>query len=296
MFKSGFVTIIGKPNVGKSTLLNSIIKEKVSIVSPKPQTTRNSITGILNSENHQVVFLDTPGTIKPKTKLDEYMLKSINSALEGIDVILYLLDATKPFRDEELELIEGYAKTDVKVIVVVNKTDETTFERLYPKLDKLNKLENITEIVPTSALKGKNVDVLTETILKYLPEGVKYYPDTVHTDKTERFIASEIVREKALWYLQEEIPHGIAVAIERFEQKEKIIEIDAIIICERPTHKNIIIGKNGSMLKRIGRSARLDIQNLVHSKIYLNIWVKVKENWRQKQTEINEFGYDKKNI
>lgn len=296
MFKSGFVTIIGRPNVGKSTLLNKIIKEKVSITSPKPQTTRNNITGILNDENYQIVFLDTPGTIKPKSKLDEYMLKSINASLEGINIILYLLDAKKPFTEDELELIENFAKTKAEVIVVVNKTDETNFEHLYPKLDKLNKLNNITDIIPISALKGKNVDVLIDTILKILPEGVQYYPDTVHTDCSERFITSEIIREKALWYLQEEIPHGVAVAIERFEQKEKIIEIDATIICEKASHKNIIIGKNGSMLKKIGRGARLDIQNLVNSKVFLNIWVKVKDKWRDNMAEINRYGYDKKNI
>ena len=296
MFKSGFVTIIGKPNVGKSTLLNQIIKEKVSIVSPKPQTTRNNITGILNSEDYQVVFLDTPGTVKPKSKLDEYMQKSIEASLEGIDIILYLLDAKKPFMDEEVELIRGYAKSKAKLIVLVNKIDETNFESLYPKLDVLNKLENVEDILPISAMKGKNVDILLEKILKLLPEGIKYYPDTVHTDKTERFIASEIIREKALWHLQEEIPHGIAVAIERFEQKEKIIEIDATIICEKSSHKNIIIGKNGTMLKRIGRGARLDIQNLVNSKVYLNIWIKVKDKWRDNLAEINRFGYDKNDI
>ncbi|MDD4211276.1 MAG: GTPase Era [Clostridia bacterium] len=296
MFKSGFVTIIGKPNVGKSTLLNSLIGEKVSIVSPKPQTTRNNITGIKNGEYYQIVFLDTPGMLKPKNKLDDYMLQSINSALSGIDIIVYMLDATKLFRDDELQVIQNYAKSAGKLILVVNKTDETNFEALYPKLDKLNKLEGIVEIVPLSALRHKNVDVLLNAILKLLPEGVKYYPDDIHTDKSERFLVSEIIREKALWHLQEEIPHGIAIEIERFEEKEKIIQIDAVIICEKASHKNIIIGKGGSMLKLIGRNARLDIQNLLQSKVFLNIFVKVKDKWRNSDLQINTLGYDKKEI
>ena len=202
MFKSGFVTIIGRPNVGKSTLLNALLKEKVSIVSPKPQTTRNNITGILNGEDYQVVFLDTPGILKPKNKLDEYMEKSIQASLEGIDIILYVLDGTKPFKEEELTQIEAYANSGVQLILVVNKTDETNFEALYPKLDKLNKLSGIKEIIPTSAMKGKNVDVLKTSILNLLKEGVQYYPNDIATDKSERFLISEILREKALWYLQ----------------------------------------------------------------------------------------------
>jgi GTPase len=296
MFKSGFVTIIGKPNVGKSTLLNSLIGEKVSIVSPKPQTTRNNITGILNAKDYQVVFLDTPGLLKPKNKLDEYMHQSINTALEGIDIIIYMLDATKPFRDDELEVIKRYAKIAGKLILVVNKTDETNFEALYPKLDKLNKLQGIAEIIPISAMKGKNTDVLLENILKLLPEGVKYYPDDIHTDKSERFIVAEIIREKALWHLQEEIPHGIAVEIEQFAEKEKIIQIDALIICEKASHKNIIIGKGGAMLKLIGKNARLDIQNLLKAKVYLNLFVKVKDKWRNNDSQISDFGYNKKEI
>ncbi|MGD9901362.1 MAG: GTPase Era [Spirochaetales bacterium] len=296
MFKSGFVTIIGKPNVGKSTLLNRIINEKVSIVSPKPQTTRNNITGILNGEGYQAVFLDTPGMLKPKSKLDEYMLQSINASLDGIDVILYLLDAGKPFSDDELNLIEGYANGDAKLILVVNKIDETNFENLYPKLDRLNKLKNIVDIIPVSAQKGKNVDVLVEAVLKLLPEGIKYYPDDEHTDSSERFLVTEIIREKALWHLQQEIPHGIAVILERFEQKSKIIEIDALIICEKASHKNIIIGKKGEMLKKIATNARLDIEKLLNSKVYLNIFVKVKDKWRDNLTEVNAFGYKKDEI
>jgi GTP-binding protein Era len=292
MFKSGFVTITGKPNVGKSTLINAILGEKVSIVSPKPQTTRNNITGILNEDNYQVVFLDTPGMLKPKNKLDEYMLKSIEKSLEGIDVIVYMLDATKPFLNDELEKIEFYTKADVVVIVAVNKIDETNFERLYPKLDILNKIENIADIVPISAMNKKNVDVLLKSILKHLGEGEAYYPKDLHTDQSERFLVAEIIREKALWRLQQEIPHGIAIEIEQFEQKDKIIKIDAVIVCEKDTHKSIIIGNKGSMLKAIGTSARLEIEKLLDSKVHLNLFVKVKSGWRDKKSQINEFGYD----
>jgi GTP-binding protein Era len=296
MFKSGFVTIIGKPNTGKSTLLNKIIGEKVSIVSPKPQTTRNNITGILNNDNYQVVFLDTPGTLKPKNRLDEYMQKSINKSLEGIDIIVYMLDALKPFTDNELALIEGYAKSDAKLIIAVNKTDQTNFEKLYPKLDKLNKLSNITDIIPMSAMKNKNVDVLKNSIVKLLNEGVKYYPDDIYTDNSVKFLVGEIIREKTLYYLQAEIPHGIATDIERFEENEKNVQIDAVIICEKPSHKNIIIGKEGSMLKTIGTSARLDIQKLLNKKVHLNLFVKVKDKWRSSQAQINIYGYNKKEI
>jgi GTP-binding protein Era len=296
MFKSGFVTIIGKPNVGKSTLLNAILKQKVSIVSPKPQTTRNNITGILNDETYQVVFLDTPGMLKPKNKLDEYMLKSIQKGLEGIDVIIYMLDATKPFYEDELAQIELYAKTNTKLILAVNKIDESNFEKLYPKLDVLNKLENITDIVPISAIKGKNVEVLIESVLKQLEEGVAYYPTDLHTDQSERFLVSEIIREKALWHLQQEIPHGIAVEIEQFTQKQKIIEISAVIVCEKDSHKNIIIGKKGLMLKTIGTSARQSIERLLNSKVHLQLFVKVKSGWRDKKNQINAFGYNENDI
>lgn len=296
MFQSGFVTIVGRPNVGKSTLLNAILKEKVSIVSPKPQTTRNNITGILNGKDFQIVFLDTPGILKPKNKLDEYMLKSIESGLEGIDVIVYMLDATKPFLEEDIERIKAYANMGAELIIAVNKTDETNFDRLYPKLDVLNKLENIADIVPISAMKGKNVDVLIESIKKRLSEGVAYYPTDIHTDKSERFLVAEIIREKALWHLQQEIPHGIAIEIEQFDQKDKIVKIDAVIICEKNSHKSIIIGKNGAMLKTIGHSARLEIQNLLQGKIYLNLFVKVKDGWRDKKTQISALGYDTDDI
>ncbi len=295
-YKSGFVTIIGKPNVGKSTLLNTILKEKVAIVSPKPQTTRNKITGILNEENSQIVFLDTPGMHTPKNNLDKYMEKTINKSIEGVDVLVYMLDATKPFKEDELELIQKYANGKLPFILVVNKTDASSFEKLYPKLDKLNKLGKIEEIIPLSAKTRKNVDVLINIIKKHLPEGQPYFSEDMHTDMSERFIASEIVREKALWLLQEEIPHGIAVEVLKFEEDGNLARIDVNIICEKASHKNIVIGKDGSMLKKIGTSSRKEIERMLDKKVFLNLWVKVKTNWRQNLQELNTFGYDKKKL
>jgi len=295
MFQSGFVTIMGRPNVGKSTLINQILGEKVSIVSPKPQTTRNNIVGILNDEDYQIVFLDTPGLLNPKNKLDEYMAKSIEASLDGIDIVVYLLDATKPFLDTDIEKIKSYASSK-KLILAVNKIDETNFEKLYPKLDKLNKLENITDIIPISAKTGKNVTELVKSILKILPESVAYYPTDLYTDKSERFLVSEIIREKALWYLQQEIPHGIAIEIEQFEQKDKNIQISAVIVCEKDSHKHIIIGKKGEMLKTIGTSARLEIEKLLDTRVNLNLFVKVKKNWRENPRQITNFGYDDDDI
>lgn len=295
-FKSGFVAIVGKPNVGKSTLLNKILRQKISIVSPKPQTTRNKITGIYNDDNCQIVFLDTPGIHKPKNTLDKYMEKSISVALEGVDLIVYMLDGLKDFKDEELSNVENYAKTDIPVILVVNKTDESSYEKLYPKLAKLNALNGVKEIIPISAKVGNNVDVLMKYILKYIPYGPAYYPQDVASDKTEQFIAGEIIREKALWLLNQEIPHGIAVVINSFKEQLNIIKIDATMVCEKEGHKKIIIGENGSKLKQIAENARKDIERLVDKQVYLAIWVKVKENWRDNDFQVSNLGYNIKDV
>ena len=295
-FKSGFVAIIGKPNVGKSTLLNKILKQKVSIVSPKPQTTRNKITGIYNTDDCQIVFLDTPGIHKPKNTLDKYMEKSIDSALEGIDVLVYMLDGLKDFQQEELDTIKNYSNSSIPVILVVNKIDESSFEKLYPKLAKLNDLNKVKEIIPLSAKVGKNVDVLIESILKLLPNGPCYYPQDEVSDKSLQFIAGEIIREKALWLLNEEIPHGIAVVINSFKEQLNITKIDATIICEKEGHKKIVIGANGEKLKQIAESARKEIERLVGQKVYLSIWVKVKENWRDNDFQVSNLGYNIKDV
>lgn len=296
-FKCGFVTILGKPNVGKSTLLNKLVGQKISIVSPKPQTTRNVVTGILNGTNYQVVFLDTPGIHKVKNSLDAYMEKSIQKSLEGIDLILYILDGTKKFTTEELEEIKVYTKGNVPLILLISKVDDTTVEKLYPKLAQLNELQNIQEIIPISAFTGKNLDVLKQCIFKFMPEGPAMYPTDNITDSSQRFLASEIIREKSLWLLQEEIPHGIAVSVETFSETETITKIDATIFCEKDNHKKIIIGKNGATLKKIAEESRKAIERMLGGqKVYLTLWVKVKERWRDSDVLVNNLGYNKKSL
>lgn len=294
-FKSGFVTILGKPNVGKSSLLNAIINEKVSIVSPKPQTTRNNIIGILNQPDYQIVFTDTPGIHNGNNKLDNYMQKSVNYSKAGVDVIIAVLDGTKKISEHDIAFIESLNKNQTNIIVVVNKTDATSFERLYPQLNKLNQLHFVKHIIPTSALKGKNINVLIEKIKEFLPEGEKYYDEEIYTDKTEKFMVAETIREKTLWLLQEEIPHGIAVEILKFEETDEIVNIDADIICEKQSHKQIIIGADGAMLKKIGTKSREDIEKFMFKKVFLKIFVKVRTNWRNNSFYISDLGYNDKN-
>lgn len=295
MFKSGFVAIVGKANVGKSTLLNCIVNQKISITSPKPQTTRNKINGILTTNDYQIVFTDTPGLHKSKNKLDSFMDESIKKATEGVDVVVFMIDALKPF-DDDIELIKNYTKSNVPVIVVVSKIDKTTFEKLYPKLDCLNKIENVKDIIPISSYRKKNIDVLINSILKFLPEGQKFYADDEVTDVSLKFLVSEIIREKALLFLQQEIPHGLAVVIDNFVEGENIIKVSATIFCEKSGHKQIIIGKNGEMLKKIGTKAREEIEKITQSKVFLELWVKIKENWRDKEILISNLGYNKKDL
>ncbi len=295
-FKSGFVSILGKPNVGKSTLLNKLLHQKVSIVSPKPQTTRNSITGILNGKDYQIVFLDTPGIHKSKNKLDNYMQKEIETSSTGADLLLYLLDATKQIGQSEIENIEFYAKSKIPLIVVVNKIDDASYERLLPQLTKLNQVEGISEVVPISAKTGKNTEELLDVILKYLKEGPCYYPQDIPTDKSEIFLAGEIVREKALWLLNEEIPHGIAVVVNSFKVHDDLAKIDASIICEKENHKKIIIGKDGAKLKEIAEKSRIEMEKIFGEKVFLSLWVKVKDRWRDNLVDVVNLGYDEKKI
>ena len=295
-FKCGYVSILGKPNVGKSTLLNKLIGQKISIVSPKPQTTRNVVTGILNLKDMQVVFLDTPGIHKSKNSLDKYMEKSIQQSLEGIDLIFYILDGTKKFFQEDIADIERLCASKTPVVVLVSKVDDTTFEKLYPELNKLNTLSNVKDIIPFSSYNGKNLDVIVETIKKYMPVGPAMYPTDAITDVSTRFIASEIIREKALWLLQQEIPHGIAVEIEKYEQKENLTKIYATIYCEKDNHKKIIIGAKGVTLKKIGEESRKDIERMINGKVFLELWVKVKEHWRDSDILTSNLGYNKKDL
>lgn len=289
--KSGFVTILGKPNVGKSTLLNKILGEKVSIVSPKPQTTRNKILGILNEPEYQIIFIDTPGKHNIKNKLDKYMDSEIEQAKQDVDIVLLVIDGSKRINESDYEFVESFEKSKQKVIVVINKIDDTTFEKLYPQLVRFNNMKFVLDIIPISAKNGKNVDELIKVIKSNLTSDIKYFDDDIFTDKSIRFMVSEIIREKALLYLQDEIPHGIAVDIVEFKEDSKKVIIDADIICEREAHKPIILGRNGEMIKRIGTASRIDIENLVGLKVYLSLFVKVRDNWRNNFNQMNNLGY-----
>lgn len=294
MFKSGFVTIVGRPNVGKSTLLNQIMGEKLSIVSNKPQTTRNNIQTILTGENHQLIFVDTPGIHKPKHKLGEYMVNSAKESMKEVDLVLFLINPEEEIGRGDKFIIETLKNQKAPVFLVVNKIDEFTQERVAKTLQMYSSEMEFKEIIPISALKRKNVDKLVELMINSMPEGPKYYPDDMITDVQERFVISEIVREKALRTLREEIPHGIAVDIVQMKQSPIgtwHIEVD--MLCEKDSHKGIIIGKNGQSLKKIGETARYEIERFLRNKVNLKIWVKVRKEWRDNQNLLKELGYKK---
>jgi GTP-binding protein Era len=296
MFKSGFVSIVGRPNVGKSTLMNNVVCEKIAIMSDKPQTTRNTIQAVYTDKECQMVFLDTPGIHKPKNKLGEFMVKSATDAFKNVDVILYVVDESKKIGPGDRMIIEQLRTTKTPKILVLNKIDKLTEEELF-ELIKMYDAENLFKaIVPISALKGKNTDRLIKVVSEYLEEGPQYFPEYMITDQPERVLISELIREKVLHYVHDEIPHGVAVEIERMRKRpdKDIIDVSAVIYCERDSHKGIIIGKNGRKLKGIGKSAREDIELLLGSQINLQVWVKVKENWRNLQSFINNFGYTDK--
>ena len=294
--KSGFVAILGQPNVGKSTLLNSLLKEKVSIVSPKPQTTRNKILGIYNDEDCQIVFIDTPGIHNSQNKLDEFMNKSILVAKSDVDVVMYVIDGSKSITKNTIEILNKYTKNIQNIILVVNKIDKTNYEKLYPELAKCNQLENIKDVVPVSASKSKNLEELLKVIKSYLKDNIKYFDQDIYTDQSIKTLVSELIREKALWLLQDELPHGIAVEITKFDEEKPIIEIDADIILEKSSHKPIVIGKNGSMLKNIGIKARNDIEKLLQKQVMLKLFVKIREDWRNSASTIKELGYNSKDL
>ena len=296
MFKSGFVSIVGRPNVGKSTLMNNVVGEKIAIMSDKPQTTRNTIQAVYTDEKCQIVFLDTPGIHKPKNKLGEFMVKSATDAFKNVDLVLFVVDDSKKIGPGDRKIIEDLKGIKTPVILVLNKIDKLEEAELFNLMNLYSKEELFKEIVPISALKGRNVNELLKVIEKYLEEGPKYFPDYMVTDQPERVLVSELIREKVLHYLDDEVPHGVAVEIERMKsRKDKdIVDISAVIYCERESHKGIIIGKNGRKLKGIGKSAREDMEFLLGSKINLQLWVKVKENWRNLQNYISDFGYNDK--
>ena len=295
-FKAGFVTLIGRPNVGKSTLMNHLIGQKIAITSNKPQTTRNRIQTVLTTEEGQIVFLDTPGIHKAKNKLGDYMVNVAERTLEEVDVILWLVEPTDYIGAGERHIIEQLKKTKTPVILVINKIDTVKRDSLLAFIDTYRKELDFQEIVPVSALKGDNTEELVKCIFQYLPYGPAFYDEDTVTDQPMRQIVAELIREKALRLLEDEIPHGIEVSIESMKEKGKICHIEATIVCERESHKGIIIGKGGQMLKKIGSAARTEIEDLLEMQVNLQLWVKVKKDWRDSDFLMKNFGYNPKDI
>ena len=297
-FKSGFVAIIGRPNVGKSTLMNHLIGQKIAITSKKPQTTRNKIQTVYTCEDGQIIFLDTPGIHKAKNKLGEYMVNVAEQTLKDVDVILWLVEPTTYIGAREKHIAEQLQKTSLPVILVINKVDTVKKEDILQVIDNYRKLYDFAEIIPASALRGQNTKDIVNSLFKYMPYGPMFYDEDTVTDQPQRQIVAEIIREKALHALDEEIPHGIAVTIEKMRERkgQHIVDIEATIICERDSHKGIIIGKQGSMLKKIGSNARFEIEKMLEERVNLKIWVKVKKDWRDSDTLMKNFGYNKKEI
>ncbi|MDF2539681.1 MAG: GTP-binding protein Era [Herbinix sp.] len=314
-FKSGFVTLIGRPNVGKSTLMNQLIGQKIAITSDKPQTTRNRIQTVYTDERGQIIFLDTPGIHKAKNKLGEYMVNVAERTVSEVDVVLWLVEPSTFIGAGEQLIAEKLKKTKTPIILVINKIDTVKKEEILTFIAAYKDICNFAEIIPVSALKGENTKVLIQTLYGYLPEGPQYYDEDTVTDQPERQIVAELIREKALRLLNDEIPHGIAVSIERMKERTSyreeqdsfdegshqtqyqdrggLIDIDATIVCERDSHKGIIIGKGGTMLKQIGTHARREIENLLDCKVNLKLWVKVKKDWRDSDFLMKNYGYDR---
>ena len=291
-FRSGFVAIIGRPNVGKSTLMNHLIGQKIAIMSDKPQTTRNKIHGVYTTNDTQIVFLDTPGIHKPQSKLGNYMMQTAESALREVEAALFLIDASEGLGGGDRFIIEQLKKVKTPVFLVMNKIDKVEPEQLLPMITQYNELHEFAEIIPISALKGNNVETLLEQLSRYLPEGPQYYPADQITDHPEQFVCSELIREKILHMTREEIPHSIAVTIEDMRVKENgVVYIGAVIFVERDSQKGIIIGKKGDLLKEVGKQARKDIEALLGSRIFLELWVKVKKDWRNQERVLKDLGY-----
>ena len=292
-FRSGFVTIVGRPNVGKSTLMNALIKEKIAIVSPRPQTTRSRIMGILTAPEYQLVFLDTPGIHQPRTQLGEYMMKAVRDAMDGMDCLLMLADVTD-LREQDFTIAREMSSKKVPAILALNKIDLVSREALLEIIAKFGDI-GFDEIVPISAKTGDGLEALTEQLVRHLPEGPHYFPDDMITDQPERLLCAEMIREKALAHLRDEVPHGIGVEMMGITQvHEGLTEIHATIYCEREAHKGIIIGKHGAMLQQIGSEARVDIERLLDTHVNLKLWVKVRPDWRNRIEELRNLGYDSK--
>ena len=291
MRRTAFIAIVGRPNVGKSTLLNALMGEKIAIVSKKPQTTRNRITGILTKEDDQYVFLDTPGMHKPKTKLGDYMVKNVRKTVGESDAVILVVDASYAPGQIEEGFIERIKKQELPSILVINKTDKADAEKIGETIKAYSELHEFDSIIPISAVNNDGVDIVLKEAEGFLSEGEWFFPESALTDQPERQIAAEIIREKLLRLLDEEIPHGTAVLIDSFEEGKNILKINATVYCEKDTHKGIIIGKKGETLKKIGTYAREDMEAFFDVKVFLNIWVKVKENWRDSQQNITNFGF-----
>lgn len=292
-FKSGFVSVVGRPNVGKSTLLNNILGEKLVITSQKPQTTRNAIRCIYNDDDMQMVFIDTPGMTRPKNKLGNYMQKAATGSLTDVEAVVYIVEPEKKLGPVDQEILENLKKVKTPVIAVINKIDTVEKESLLEVINMLQSYDIFKEIIPISALKGDGVDILKDELKSLLPEGQPYFPTDMVIDQTERFVIAEIIREKILRLTNDEIPHGTAVEVTKMKERphKDLMDIDATIYCEKGTHKRILIGKNGSMLKRIGSQARKDIETFLGQKVNLQLWIKVQDNWRDRPFYLSEFGY-----
>lgn len=294
--KTGFVTLIGRPNVGKSTLMNQLIGQKIAITSNKPQTTRNKIQTVYTDEKGQIVFLDTPGIHKSKNKLGDYMVRVAQHTLTEVDVILWLVEPSTFIGAGERHIIEQLKKVKTPVILVINKIDTVKKQEILTFIDVYRREYDFAEIVPVSALKGENKQDLIDTIFRYLPYGPMFYDEDTVTDQPQRQIVAELIREQALRCLEDEIPHGVAVSIDSMKERGRIWDIDATIVCERDSHKGIIIGKGGSMLKKIGSKARVSIEDLLECQVNLKLWVKVKKDWRDSDFLLKNFGYNPKDI
>ena len=292
-YKSGCVTLIGRRNVGKSTLMNYLIGQKIAITSNKPQTTRNRIQTVLPTDEGQIVFVDTPGIHKAKNKLGEYMVNVAERTLNEVDVVLWLVEPSTFIGAGEKHIVEQLGRVKTPVVLVINKVDMVKKEKVLTFIDAYRKIYDFAAIVPVSARSGENTDELVKVIMKFLPYGPQFYDEDTITDQPERQIVAELIREKALHALSDEIPHGIAVAIDSMKYRKKIVDIDATIICERDSHKGIIIGKQGAMLKKIGSTARFEIEKMLDLKVNLKLWVKVKKDWRDSDFLIKNFGYNK---
>ena len=292
-YKSGFISIIGRPNVGKSTFLNKVVGQKIAIMSDKPQTTRNKVQGVLTLNDAQMVFIDTPGIHKPKHRLGDFMMKVAQNTLKEVDLVLFMVNAEEGFGRGEEFIIEKLESTRTPVFLIINKIDLVHPDQLFKIIDGYKEKFDFKEIIPISALEGNNIETLLEQIKTYLPEGPQYYPADQVTDHPERFIVSELIREKALHLTREEIPHSLAVMIEKMERnpEKDNVHVMATIIVERDSQKGIIIGKQGSMLKEIGKRARLDIENLLGSKVFLELWVKVQKDWRNRASHLRDYGF-----